>query len=159
MEGRITAEELEDIQHTQRRETAVQILSFAENDEQAKATMSGFLFFKRNRRRCCRSKRWKQRWFEIKDRVLYCYLRDANGQLCRAIPLIGVEVQPVDEPGSRRPYKFIVQSRQVLYQMSASSEEERAQWVDVSLNLHRLLVSVFLVADVARFVWFRLTGH
>lgn len=58
-------------------------------------------------RLCGAMGRWKERWFKIQDRVLYCYTKQ-DGQLRRAIPLESAEVKVIDNPRYPHPSLHII---------------------------------------------------
>ncbi len=89
----------------------------------------GYLLYKR-RVRTGRFKRktWKSRYFEIEERMLYCYNHrpSIGGRLIRAMPLEGAVVQ---EKEGKYQFLFEVQNQHFEFVMRAKSENEMQLWI------------------------------
>ena len=89
----------------------------------------GYLLYKR-RVRTGRFKRktWKARYFEIEERMLYCYNHrpSIGGRLVRAMPLEGAVVQVKE---GKYPFLFEVQNQHFEFVMRAKSENEMQLWM------------------------------
>ena len=133
--GKLSKTELEEMGIAERRFQAAQILDPSEMTVGGKelSVLEGHLSYKRHlRRSCCHSKGWKQRWFKIQDRVLYCYNNKDGGRLRRAIPLEAAVVTIVSNP--RHEHYFEVSpsatgAASVVYMLKADSEEDMQKWV------------------------------
>jgi len=133
--GKLSKTELEEMGIAERRFQAAQMLDPAEMTVGGKepSVLEGHLSYKRHlRRSCCHSKGWKQRWFKIQDRVLYCYNNKEGGRLHRAIPLEAAVVTIIPNP--RHEHYFEVSpaatgAMSVVYMLKADSEDEMQKWV------------------------------
>lgn len=88
----------------------------------------GYLLYKR-RVRIARYKRkgWKSRYFEIEERMLYCYNHrpSIGGRLIRAMPLEGAVVQ---KKKGKYPFMFQVQNHHFEFVMRAKNNNEMQLW-------------------------------
>lgn len=90
--------------------------------------VEGWLLYKRqNRVNCCRTKRWKQRYFIINDNMLYCYYESDQKELVRSMPLEGARVEEVKD--GKYPCMFIIYNHEYFYQLRASTQPELEQWL------------------------------
>ena len=133
--GKLSKTELEEMGIAERRFQAAQMLDPSELTVGGKelSVLEGHLSYKRHvRRSCCHSKGWKQRWFKIQDRVLYCYNNKEGGRLHRAVPLEAAVVSIIPNP--RHEHYFEVSpaatgAMSVVYMLKADSEDEMQKWV------------------------------
>eukprot|EP00986_Skeletonema_menzelii_P006101 scaffold2305_cov145-Skeletonema_menzelii.AAC.8 len=89
----------------------------------------GTLLYKRPVRTACyKPKRWKSRYFEIEERMLYCYNFQPKygGQLRRAMPLEGATVEVFE---GKYPFMFVVKNHHFEYIIRAKSEKEMLLWM------------------------------
>jgi len=89
----------------------------------------GYLLYKRRFRTACyKRKTWKSRYFEIEERMLYCYNHrpSIGGKLVRAMPLEGAVVQ---EKKGKYPYMFEAQNHHFEFIMRAKNENEMKLWM------------------------------
>jgi len=89
----------------------------------------GYLLYKRRFRTACyKRKTWKSRYFEIEERMLYCYNHrpSIGGKLVRAMPLEGAIVQ---EKKGKYPYMFEAQNHHFEFIMRAKNENEMQLWM------------------------------
>jgi len=89
----------------------------------------GYLLYKRRHRTACyKRKQWKPRYFEIEERMLYCYNHrpSIGGKLVRAMPLEGAVVQ---EYKGKYPYMFEAQNHQFDFVMRAKNDSEMQLWM------------------------------
>ena len=90
----------------------------------------GYLLYKRRFRTACyKRKTWKSRYFEIEERMLYCYNHrpSIGGRLVRAMPLEGAGVQETE--GGKYPYMFEVQNQHFEFVMRAKNDNEMKLWM------------------------------
>jgi phosphatidylinositol 4-kinase len=90
----------------------------------------GYLLYKRRIRRACyKRKQWKSRYFEIEERMLYCYNKrpTIGGQLIRAMPLEGAVVK--EKKGEKYPFLFEVQNHHFEFVMRAKTNSEMLLWM------------------------------
>ena len=89
----------------------------------------GTLLYKRRTRTAMyKLKRWKPRYFEVEERMLYCYnfKPAAGGQLRRAMPLEGAIVKQVE---GKYPFMFVVKNHHFEYFIRAKSEKNMMLWI------------------------------
>ena len=89
----------------------------------------GYLLYKRRVRTACyKRKTWKSRYFEIEERMLYCYNHrpSIGGRLVRAMPLEGAVVQ---EKKGKYPFMFEAQNHHFEFVMRAKNENEMQLWM------------------------------
>lgn len=131
--GQITMEEYETLEQADRRYNAT-LLTSAQHELLEAGTFGGNLLYKRVVRtsRCSR-KTWKTRYFEVSERMLYCYNihPTEGGRLVRAMPLEGAIISETRRQEAKYSYMFDVQNFNYLFRMRAASEEERARWIQV----------------------------
>lgn len=90
----------------------------------------GYLLYKRRFRTACyKRKGWKSRYFEIEERMLYCYNSrpSIGGRLVRAMPLEGAVVQ--EKKGGKYPFMFEAQNHHFEFVMRAKNENEMLLWM------------------------------
>ncbi|KAL7538715.1 hypothetical protein ACHAXR_011790 [Thalassiosira sp. AJA248-18] len=90
----------------------------------------GYLLYKRRFRTACyKRKAWKTRYFEIEERMLYCYNHrpSIGGRLVRAMPLEGAIVQQKEK--GKYPYMFEAQNHHFEFVMRAKNENEMQLWM------------------------------
>jgi len=90
---------------------------------------SGYLLYKRKLRMACyKRKGWKSRYFEIEERMLYCYNHrpSIGGALIRAMPLEGAVVQ---EKKGKYMNMFEVQNQHFEFVMRAKNNDEMQLWM------------------------------
>jgi phosphatidylinositol 4-kinase len=129
--GQITKEEYEIMEQADRRYNATQLTS-AQNELLKAGTFGGNLLYKRVVRTShCSRKAWKTRYFEVSERMLYCYNvhPSAGGRLLRAMPLEGAVISETSNP--KYPHMFEVQNLNYLFRMRAADNDERARWIRV----------------------------
>mmetsp|Transcript_33204 Transcript_33204/g.38670 ORF Transcript_33204/g.38670 Transcript_33204/m.38670 type:complete len:959 (+) Transcript_33204:114-2990(+) len=131
--GQITKKEYEIMEQADRRFNAAQLTS--NQSELLKAgTFGGNLLYKRLVRtsRCSR-KTWKTRYFEVSERMLYCYNVHPleGGRLVRAMPLEGAVISETLPSEAKYPHMFEVQNFNFLFRIRASNEEEKKSWMKV----------------------------
>jgi len=89
----------------------------------------GYLLYKRRFRTACyKRKTWKSRYFEIEERMLYCYNHrpSIGGRLVRAMPLEGAVVQEVK---GKYPHMFEAQNHHFEFVMRAKNSNEMQLWM------------------------------
>jgi len=142
--GKISKQEYELMEQADRRFIAAQIVATGKNtttssdrsDESTglggdgvRSTFGGNLMYKRKVRSAAyKPKPWKTRYFEISDRMLYCY-NVKGGKLVRAMPLAGAEIREADE--AKYSHTFRVSNEHFVFTIRAASSEERKQWMSV----------------------------
>ncbi|KAL3801102.1 hypothetical protein HJC23_002395 [Cyclotella cryptica] len=90
----------------------------------------GYLLYKRRVRTAFyKRKNWKSRYFEIEERMLYCYNTHPSrgGRLVRAMPLEGATVKETDL--GKYPYMFEVENHHYKYVIRATSEDDMRLWM------------------------------
>jgi len=90
----------------------------------------GYLLYKRRVRTACyKRKTWKSRYFEIEERMLYCYNKrpTIGGRLIRAMPLEGAVVQ--EKKGEKYRFLFEVQNQHFEFVMRAKTFPEMQLWM------------------------------
>ena len=90
----------------------------------------GYLLYKRRVRTACyKRKQWKSRYFEIEERMLYCYnyRPSMGGKLIRAMPLEGAVVQ--ETKGGKYPFTFEAQNQHFEFVMRAKNQTEVLLWI------------------------------
>lgn len=90
----------------------------------------GYLLYKRRIRTACyKRKTWKLRYFEIEERMLYCYNKrpTIGGRLIRAMPLEGAVVQ--EKKGEKYPFLFEVRNHHFEFVMRAKNFPEMQLWM------------------------------
>jgi phosphatidylinositol 4-kinase len=132
--GQITMEEYEIMEQADRRYNATQLTS-AQNTLLKAGTFGGNLLYKRVVRtsRCSR-KTWKTRYFQVSERMLYCYNVHPSdgGRLVRAMPLEGAVISETRTSSSNKyNHMFEVQNFNYLFRMRADNDEERKRWIQV----------------------------
>ncbi|KAL9188958.1 hypothetical protein ACHAXT_011448 [Thalassiosira profunda] len=93
------------------------------------STYGGYLLYKRRVRTACyKRKNWKMRYFEIEERMLYCYNHrpSIGGRLVRAMPLEGAVVR---EKKGKYPYMFEAQNQHFEFIMRAKDDNEMQLWI------------------------------
>ncbi len=134
--GQITMEEYEIMEQADRRYNATQ-LTFAQNELLKAGTFGGHLLYKRVVRtsRCSR-KGWKTRYFEVSERMLYCYNVHPSdgGRLVRAMPLEGAVISETLPSNAKYPHMFEVQNFNYLFRMRAADDNERRQWIRILME-------------------------
>ena len=101
-------------------------------DSRSGDIMSGKLLYKRRTRAfLLQRKVWKERYFKIQHRVLYCFHDSEYKILRRSINLKDCIVDDASE--SRHKYFFEVRDcdSDTVFQLRASSDEEAASWINV----------------------------
>ncbi|KAL7512375.1 hypothetical protein ACHAXN_010599 [Cyclotella atomus] len=87
----------------------------------------GILLYKRQVRTACyKRKNWKNRYFEIEERMLYCY-NVRGGKLVRAMPLEGATVKETE--GGKYPFMFEVENHHYKYVIRAKDQEDMMLWI------------------------------
>ena len=131
--GQITMEEYEIMEQADRRFNAAQLTS-AQNELLKAGTFGGNLLYKRVVRtsRCSR-KTWKTRYFQVSERMLYCYnVHPSNGgRLVRAMPLEGAVISEILPGNAKYPHMFEVQNLNYLFRMRAADDEDRRRWIQI----------------------------
>jgi phosphatidylinositol 4-kinase len=90
----------------------------------------GYLLYKRRVRTACyKRKTWKSRYFEIEERMLYCYNKrpTIGGRLIRAMPLEGAVVK--EKTGEKYPFLFEAQNHHFEFVMRAKNFPEMQLWM------------------------------
>lgn len=145
--GKISKQEYELMEQADRRFIAAQIVATGKNasshkssdgkaakdddDEDGRSAFGGNLMYKRKVRSAAyKPKPWKVRYFEISDRMLYCY-NTKGGKLVRAMPLAGAEVdtKEMGKEGTKYRHMFTVRNQHFVFTMRATSADERETWV------------------------------
>jgi len=89
---------------------------------------SGWLMYKRGRRRKYRRKPWKRRFFVVAERMLFCYDKP-NGTLRRAMPLESAIVEAVEcADNSRHDNYFEVHNQNFQFLMRGDDEANVKKW-------------------------------
>jgi phosphatidylinositol 4-kinase len=89
----------------------------------------GTLLYKRRTRTAFyKPKRWKNRYFEIEERMLYCYNYHPSygGELRRAMPLEGATVEEIE---GKYPFMFVVKNHHFEFVIRAHNENEMFLWI------------------------------
>lgn len=144
--GKISKQEYELMEQADRRFIAAQIVATgtgknasshkssdgqADDDDDGRAAFGGNLMYKRRVRSAAyKPKPWKTRYFEISDRMLYCY-NTKGGKLVRAMPLAGAEVdtKEMGKEGTKYRHMFTVRNQHFAFTVRATSADERDTWV------------------------------
>ena len=95
----------------------------------------GYLLYKRRFRTACyKRKTWKPRYFEIEERMLYCYNihPSRGGKLIRAMPLEGATIQ--EKKDGKYPFMFQVKNRHFEYVLRANKNSEMVLWMKLLLG-------------------------
>lgn len=90
----------------------------------------GYLLYKRRVRTACyKRKHWKSRYFEIEERMLYCYnyRPSMGGKLIRAMPLEGAVVQEIKN--GKYPFTFEARNQHFEFVMRAKNDAEVLLWI------------------------------
>ncbi|GMH50330.1 hypothetical protein TL16_g00745 [Triparma laevis f. inornata] len=139
--GEISREEFEAMELADRRFNAFQIVDSPSNkaglnmevealgsgsDIEFGSGNSGWLMYKRGKRRKYRRKPWKRRFFVVAERMLFCFDKP-HGTLRRAMPL---ESAIIEEPhDSKHPFYFEVHNQNYQFLMRGTSASEVKKWV------------------------------
>lgn len=137
--GKINKTEYELMEQADRRFIADQIVATGKNGKDGPQlgdiggenihTFGGNLMYKRKVRSAAyKAKPWKTRYFEISERMLYCF-NTKGGKLVRAMPLAGAEV--ASKKDSKYPHIFEVRNQHYVFTMRATSEEEQGKWIAI----------------------------
>jgi hypothetical protein len=125
--GKITKQEMQIMEHADRRFNALQITA----DQSEEESFAGTLLYKRRVRRACyKAKGWKSRYFAIEERMLNCYSSKGGG-LVRSMPLEGAVVEEVKNHPKKYQNMFSVCNRTFEFEMRALSEEIMTKWIKV----------------------------
>jgi len=123
--GKITKQELQTLEHADRRFNALQITGETIESD----VFGGELLYKRTVRTACyKSKGWKTRYFAIAERMLNCY-NVKGGQLIRSMPLEGASVLENAENPKGYQNMFVVSNHSFEFRMRASSPEDMNKWI------------------------------
>lgn len=123
--GKITKQEMQIMEHADRRFNALQITGDNEEGE----SFGGTLLYKRKVRRACyKAKGWKSRYFAIEERMLNCY-SSKDGGLVRSMPLEGAVVEELKNNPKKYRNMFSVCNRTFEFQMRARSAEDMSKWM------------------------------
>lgn len=105
------------------------VTSFSNDKGKQISKYGGTLLYKR----CARTafykpKRWKNRYFEIEERMLYCYNFQPSygGQLRRAMPLEGAIVEEFE---GKYPFMFVVKNHHFEFVIRAKDQREVQRWI------------------------------
>lgn len=90
----------------------------------------GSLLFKRAKRQSFQRKLWKQRWFRIEEKVLYCYQDNNYTILRRALPLQDCRVDIVQNKHHENCFEIFSPITNTLFKLQAQSLDEMQQWID-----------------------------
>jgi phosphatidylinositol 4-kinase len=127
--GKISKQELQTLEHADRRFNALEATGETPEGEEA---FGGMLLYKRTVRTACyKSKPWKTRYFAIEERMLNCY-NSQGGRLVRSMPLEGARVEEITGKDQKK-YKclFLVSNRSFEFRMRAASEEDLKKWLQM----------------------------
>mmetsp|Transcript_11664 Transcript_11664/g.23380 ORF Transcript_11664/g.23380 Transcript_11664/m.23380 type:complete len:1066 (+) Transcript_11664:258-3455(+) len=106
------------------------IMTATSNDKGKQISKYGgtLLYKRRARTSFYKPKRWKSRYFEIEERMLYCYNFQPSygGQLRRAMPLEGATVEEFE---GKYPFMFVVRNHHFEYIIRAKSEKDMSLWI------------------------------
>mmetsp|Transcript_86811 Transcript_86811/g.250779 ORF Transcript_86811/g.250779 Transcript_86811/m.250779 type:complete len:879 (-) Transcript_86811:1573-4209(-) len=123
--GKITKQEMQQLEQADRRFQALQIAG-TDGVEEA---FGGILLYKRKVRTACyKPKPWKTRYFAIQEHMLNCY-NSQGGNLIRSMPLEGAEIKKIPTTETRYKHMFSVTNRNFEFRMRGSSEEDMEKWV------------------------------
>lgn len=114
--------------------TTVVQTSTDENTWKQISKYGGYLMYKRRFRMACyKRKNWKSRYFEIEERMLYCYNHrpSIGGKLIRAMPLEGAVVQ---EFKGKYPHMFTAQNHHFEFIMRAKNANEMQLWMKLLMG-------------------------
>lgn len=126
--GKITKQELQTMEHADRRFQALQITG---TDGEAEESFGGNLLYKRAVRTACyKPKPWKTRYFGIQEHMLNCY-NSEGGRLVRSMPLEGAEIKELSPSEHGYKHMFSVSNRSFDFRMRASSKEDMQKWVQM----------------------------
>eukprot|EP00574_Skeletonema_japonicum_P005933 CAMPEP_0201715824 /NCGR_PEP_ID=MMETSP0593-20130828/1920_1 /ASSEMBLY_ACC=CAM_ASM_000672 /TAXON_ID=267983 /ORGANISM="Skeletonema japonicum, Strain CCMP2506" /LENGTH=1039 /DNA_ID=CAMNT_0048205431 /DNA_START=149 /DNA_END=3268 /DNA_ORIENTATION=- len=99
------------------------------NEKKQISKYGGTLLYKRRSRTSFyKQKRWKRRYFEIEERMLYCYnvQPKRGGKLRRAMPLEGATVEVFE---GKYPFMFVVKNHHFEYIIRAKGENDMKLWI------------------------------
>lgn len=126
--GKITKEELQQMEHADRRFQALQVTG---TDGDPEETFGGNLLYKRTVRTACyKPKPWKTRYFAIEEHMLNCYSSE-QGRLVRSMPLEGAVIKEISASDNGYKHMFSVSNRSFEFRMRASSSEDMKKWVKI----------------------------
>ncbi|GMI23871.1 hypothetical protein TeGR_g935, partial [Tetraparma gracilis] len=137
--GEISKTEFESMELADRRFNAFQIVDSPTHGTERRGhdqieisyddSNSGYLLYKRGRRRKYRRKPWKKRFFVVAERMLFCYDRP-GGTLRRAMPLESAIVEQ-PEGGSRHENYFEVHNQNYQFLIRGEDEAQVDKWVNM----------------------------
>lgn len=110
-------------------QTSVVQTTISANTGKQISKYGGYLLYKRRFRTAFyKSKRWKTRYFEIEERMLYCYNHrpSIGGRLVRAMPLEGAVVKTKT---GKYPFMFEAQNHHFEFIMRAKNANEMELWM------------------------------
>jgi hypothetical protein len=114
-----------------------------ESDDKGKPenSMEGTLYYKRiTRRNSCSTKGWKQRYFKIDQRVLFCY-RDAKmTTLKRAVTLEDAIVQSASHPKHGNYFEIYSAINHVKYQLYSEDNSTMLRWIHVLTRYFKMFL-------------------
>ncbi|XP_022098292.1 FYVE, RhoGEF and PH domain-containing protein 6-like isoform X2 [Acanthaster planci] len=102
------------------RPSALKQVSASEQD----TSMSGYLMLRRK-------KDWKRQWYVLKEKVLYRYKASEDVAALESMPLLGYEIQILNEPFEGVEAGFIIQlchQSKVLFQLRAENKPMAEKW-------------------------------
>lgn len=95
--------------------------------------LNGSLMYKRTERKSMLAmKPWKQRFFMVDQRVLYCFREPHSVNPLRTVPLAACHVDVIDNDpkyGDRR-FDIVNYSNGTKFQLMAENKEQRTKWVN-----------------------------
>jgi hypothetical protein len=128
-------------EHTFRKQFAQDIIQLSlpvQSREPPAPLKSGSLLYKKSKRQSFQRKLWKERWFCIQEKVLYCYHDKDFTRLRRALPLQDCRVELVDNKHHQNCFEIFSPITNTLFKLQAASREEMMEWVS-ALNSYGLL--------------------
>lgn len=91
----------------------------------------GVLLYKKNKRQSFQRKLWKERWFRIEDKVLYCYQDEGYTRLRRALPLQDCRLEVATNPHHENCFDIFSPITNTLFKLQAQSAKEMSDWMAV----------------------------
>jgi hypothetical protein len=93
------------------------------------AIKTGSLLYKKSNRQSFQRKLWKQRWFCIQEKVLYCYQDRHFTQLRRALPLQDCRVERVENKHHQHCFEIFSPITNTLFKLQAETSTDMNDWI------------------------------
>ena len=140
-------------EHTFRKQFAQDIIQLSlpvQAREPPVPLKSGSLLYKKAIRQSFQRKLWKERWFCIQDKVLYCYHDQNFTRLRRALPLQDCRIELVDNKHHENCFEIFSPITNTLFKLQAHSREDMMEWISALNSYGSHLVISDLTVSVSR---------